>query len=525
MTLHVLRRSSLLLFAVAMAGGCNQADLDRWNSQWGNGGKDATVRTAGADGPAAAPAEGDTGATPEDPGNVQRNVDDYVASMAPRDEPAATNDHVSKIKRNQVRSTGEQPEADSDPESLAWRDTGGSDTAAFRAEMARREAERRRAADAGQNAEAGDAAPASAPPATADVSEADDADATDDAAADAEMDEEIEGDASPVRVASGDPEPVDPAARDPIDLSPPRSTRAGEASPDASGRISANAGGASVEPTSAGSSADGAPEVADIIIKPAQPQPAAEAGVQNNAASPAADRPAAAAAADSVESRIRRHEALVAADPNNIEEQFRLRLLYLVEGLDDKALAPVAGVDEDVEEIILSQVRSLIAARSGAGRDPATWANRQLESIEELRRRVRARADLQVPVVQLCTAVDGFGRYKPIEVLEFPAGVATLVIIYIEVDNFSSTLLPSGQFRTLLAVRESLINRSGEELWSAKEDNIEDVSRQQREDFFITSKRGIPSDLPPGEYTLKVEVEDVLAGKLNSNSVKFKIVP
>ena len=35
----------------------------------------------------------------------------------------------------------------------------------------------------------------------------------------------------------------------------------------------------------------------------------------------------------------------------------------------------------------------------------------------------------------------------------------------------------------------------------------------------------IPKSLPPGGYILKVEVEDVLAGKINSAVAKFKLLP
>lgn len=217
---------------------------------------------------------------------------------------------------------------------------------------------------------------------------------------------------------------------------------------------------------------------------------------------------------------------LVREDPNNIEEQYRLRMMYLIGGEDEKALEPVAGINVDIQEIIQAQIRALISARSSSGRDPATWANRQLSSIEDLRRRMRARADLLIPKVVLCTAIEGFGRYDPIEPAEFPAGRKNLVLIYIEVDNFTSTKTSSGMYRTLLSVRQHLLTRDGQEMWSKRDENIEDLARQQRRDFYLTiGPIAIPKALAPGEYSLKVEVEDMLAGKLNSSVAKFKIVP
>gem|GEM_PF-2146732 len=217
---------------------------------------------------------------------------------------------------------------------------------------------------------------------------------------------------------------------------------------------------------------------------------------------------------------------LVRKDPNNIEEQYRLRMMYLINGEDEKALEPVPGVNADIQEIIEAQIKALISARSSSGRDPATWANRQLASIEELRRRMRARADLVIPKVVLCTAIEGFGRYEPIEPPEFLAGQKNLVLIYIEVDNFTSPKTPSGMYRTLLSVRQHLLTRDGQEMWSKRDENIEDLARQQRRDFFLViGPIAIPKALAPGEYSLKVEVEDMQAGKLNSSVAKFKIVP
>ncbi|MFQ5412652.1 MAG: hypothetical protein ACE5EC_10150, partial [Phycisphaerae bacterium] len=204
-----------------------------------------------------------------------------------------------------------------------------------------------------------------------------------------------------------------------------------------------------------------------------------------------------------------------------------LRMMYLIDGRDEKALAPIEGIHADIQEIIQAQIKALIAARSSAGRDPAEWANRQLASIEELRRRVRARADLTIPTVALCTAIEGFGLYDPIEPAEFIAGRNNRVIIYIEVDNFSSRKTTSGFYRTLLSVRQSLLSAAGEEIWSNRDENIEDLARQRRRDFYLSSKEPIqiPKTLPPGRYTLKVEVEDVLAGKINSGHTEFKIIP
>lgn len=229
---------------------------------------------------------------------------------------------------------------------------------------------------------------------------------------------------------------------------------------------------------------------------------------------------------DAVKQRLKQQQDLVAKDPNNVEEQFRLRMMYLVDGQDDKALAAIPGLDNDLQEIITAQVKSMMSARTGAKRDPATWANKQLESVETLRRLVRAKADLRVPTVAMCTAIEGFGRYTPLEPAEYSAGKTNYILVYIEVDNFSTEKTASAMYRALLSLRYSLMNQAGEEVFNRYDENIEDLARAPRQDFFLTiGPIALPKQLPAGDYTLKVEVEDVIGGKINSNRVRFKVIP
>jgi hypothetical protein len=219
-------------------------------------------------------------------------------------------------------------------------------------------------------------------------------------------------------------------------------------------------------------------------------------------------------------------EARVAADPTNIEEQFKLRSMFLFEGRDDEALAPIKGVTPDVEEIMLGQLRSMQATRSGTGANPATWANRQLEALSQLQEKLRARADLQVPKVVLCTEIKRFGVYTPFQSSDFAAGAPHDVLIYVEVDNFESKPTSGGEYRTRLAAKLSLLSRDGDELVSIDEPNIEDFSLGVRRDFFLAfGPITIPATLPAGDYVVKVEIEDMNAGKVNSNKTSLRLVP
>ena len=269
---------------------------------------------------------------------------------------------------------------------------------------------------------------------------------------------------------------------------------------------------------------DDKPAITPGEAKAAKPQKSESSGPPRMAPNVPTPNPQ---AVDTFKQRLEDLEAKVKKEPSNLEDQFRLRMMYLLNGQEDKAAAPIDGADADMQEVILAHFKALITAKSAPGRDPALGANQQLEQIEALRNIIRARADLRVPKVVLCTAIESFGRYTPIEPAEFKAGDKNRVLLYIEVDNFKSETTPSGLYRTLLNLRVSVLSTSGQEVGPTLTDsNIEDLARQQRRDFYLTiGELTIDRKLAPGDYVLKVEVEDVLAGKINSGVAKFKIVP
>ena len=238
--------------------------------------------------------------------------------------------------------------------------------------------------------------------------------------------------------------------------------------------------------------------------------------------------PSVPASGEAIKSRIAEQEAKVARDPNNVDEQFKLRLLYLSDNQDEKALASTPGINADILDIMRAQIQSLISARSSAQRDPALWANRQLEAIENLRALVRARADIRVTKVAICRSITSFGVYEPIDPPNFKIGQRNAMFLYVPIENYKTERTKSGMYRTLLSIRYSVIDSNGKELWSDKIENIEDIAREHRQDFYLgVGPEGgfvLPSRWGAGEYTIKVEVEDMLAQKINSNTTKFKIV-
>jgi|GEM_PF-6231735 len=224
---------------------------------------------------------------------------------------------------------------------------------------------------------------------------------------------------------------------------------------------------------------------------------------------------------------IQEQQAKVAADPTNIQALFKLRMLYLLSGRETDAFAPIDGIPTATQDIVLAQLRSFDAARTVSINDPATSANAQLEAMRNLQEKLREQADLQVPKVVLCTEIVAFGKYTPFASTDFEAGYDHDVVLYVEVDNFKSEQTAGGQYRTKFAARVSMLSKDGEQLSTfVEEPNIEDINRRPRRDFFMSfGPFTIPGVFPAGEYVIKVQVDDLLANKTNSNKTSFRLVP
>jgi hypothetical protein len=502
MRMRMAHPRGVLLAAMAalFLTGCTAADNQRWNEFWGldkkgsarevKGKKPTARRNAPKTPPRTRTAKSDKSAMPKDTAQADKGdpaaIDAYAARMGEnRDAGYEPNDHTSKMRRQQdskqrrrVPKTSDQP-VESQDDSVVRTASGG-------------ESYERSASPVTE-------APKTAPDATTPARQ-------------------------PAEPRDETPELAVTQPKVDADESP-----AAPVSQDLAVGVTANRGAVSLfdkaeEQKAVDAAAEDAPVLTEVTVT-AGAEPAVEADAPKTAVS--ANKPAVAAEpVDTFLSRVADLRRRVADDPNNLEDQLRLRMLYLADGQDDKALASIAGTDAEIEEIIHAQVNALIAARSSSGRDPATWANRQLDSTESLRKMLGAKADLSVPKVALCTEITGFGLYKPIEPAEFQARRKNLLLVYIEVENFVSKKTPSGLYRTLLSVRQSLVSQDGQELWSKKDENIEDLARRQRRDFYLTiGPIAIPKSLAPGSYILKVEVEDALAGKMNSAVAKFKLLP
>lgn len=136
-------------------------------------------------------------------------------------------------------------------------------------------------------------------------------------------------------------------------------------------------------------------------------------------------------------------------------------------------------------------------------------------------------ASLQVNNITLCEEVKGFGNYVAFPSASFEPGQAT--IVYCEIENYKTSQVagPRGlgpQFESEFQSSISIVNEDRQVVRQFTYQPIVDTARNRRRDFYIHYTLTIPDDLPKGNYSISLQVEDVKAGKTTqSPPVPFRV--
>jgi hypothetical protein len=274
------------------------------------------------------------------------------------------------------------------------------------------------------------------------------------------------------------------------------------------------------------------PGTSSELGMPSEPGMPSNAGTPSHAGTPATADPTGDGWETYLDQLIAQTEAELAASPSpgseaHIQKQVYLRMLYLMAGMDEQALAPIEGVDDSQEEFWKN---TLWAMSNYFDRQSIPQgADRATETVKRLTmaaNRLRREASLEVTNLAFCRRINSFGNYDVFPGhpnYEFKPG--SPVLLYCEVENFESQLEQS-QYRTVLQSTVEITDSQGKTVWQQQFEPTVDVCQNRRSDFFLTfggsGKLRIPQS-NPGEYVLKLTVQDQLAGKIGQGTIKFRI--
>ena len=124
----------------------------------------------------------------------------------------------------------------------------------------------------------------------------------------------------------------------------------------------------------------------------------------------------------------------------------------------------------------------------------------------------------------LCRRVMGYGVYEPFDSTTFLAGRNHKMIVYVELDHFRSIPQGNSQFGVNLQQEVTLYSADGLAVWRNEPVRINDVSRNQRRDFFVVQLITLPDRLSVGKYRLKIRVTDLNGGSIDEQGLDLNIV-
>jgi hypothetical protein len=198
-----------------------------------------------------------------------------------------------------------------------------------------------------------------------------------------------------------------------------------------------------------------------------------------------------------------------------------LRLLYLLDGRRSEALRPIDGLPPSQQDFWSEQLYGLAAYMdSERNQDAARRSAEASHHFREALARLNNLATLEVKNLGFCTDVKSFGVYEPFTKNVFRAGQE--VLIYAEVENFSSELVEKGH-KISLRTSYQILDLHGARVAKQEFPTVASECRALRRDLFVSYSVFLPQRIYPGKYTLHLSVEDLQSQKLGSSSIQFEI--
>jgi hypothetical protein len=255
----------------------------------------------------------------------------------------------------------------------------------------------------------------------------------------------------------------------------------------------------------------------------AKPHPDSNTAVAMATPSPRAISNASAPSSASVDALEQKFSQRVKDYPRDVSAQLEYQLLRFLLDEPEPEMSTLSSLPTEDRELITAVLDGLTNFRNALRADNNMLLSKKIKPILDLAERLRSQADLTIPTIALCTRVNGFGSYDPIDPARFPAERDNPVIVYCEIANFGCNLNDKQMWETRLTWDMTLYTEGGMSVWSDKTETIADTSRNRRHDFFVRKMITLPKSLTIGRYLLKVSIVDTQSNRVSEATVPIVI--
>ena len=118
-------------------------------------------------------------------------------------------------------------------------------------------------------------------------------------------------------------------------------------------------------------------------------------------------------------------------------------------------------------------------------------------------------SELSIARIEFCSGVSGYGQFVTMDLDEFQSDSTTLV--YCEIENFlpvKETVGDREVFATRLECQLEILDQDDNVVQSVDFPVVEDIAINHRRDFYMHLPLTL-ANLPPGSYTVKLDVKDL----------------
>jgi hypothetical protein len=146
-----------------------------------------------------------------------------------------------------------------------------------------------------------------------------------------------------------------------------------------------------------------------------------------------------------------------------------------------------------------------------------------VDQLQQLLQTLQPMATLVLDKLSFCRDVQGFGKYEKCG--EHPVFHAEeWVHVYAEIRNLSCEQVSSrkGSYRTHVISKLEIRDAAGVYIWKPHEREKDDYNQTPQHDYFHHYRFALPV-MPPGEYTLFLEVTDVPTGRKVKRKLDFHV--
>ncbi len=231
---------------------------------------------------------------------------------------------------------------------------------------------------------------------------------------------------------------------------------------------------------------------------------------------------------EAVNRLIRTLEERIKQRPADSSTLIKLKLLRVLLGKSREDITQYKKQNGPEADKLSADLAKLISIFENSTLSTAEQANQALDVMSQIQEILKKEADLKIVDLKLCSEVLSFGTYKLLPANYFIVGRKLPVIVYIELENFTSRFNSKKRlYETLLSMTIEIIKEDesggGYICWRHHDENIKDISRKRRRDFYIARLITLPAHLPAGKLTLKVTIEDHYGNKVTQKAIDFSM--